>query len=137
MSILLEKSIDFLFLIIPPAFLMANGRLFKVKYSTLSIAIVSFIVIYCLLQLNVHLVETRLNAELDQFDLNKDGWFGNEEITPAQEKAMENVSSDTARTFAPYTGIIFSGFYVLLVVGVFSAIRNIRQRLLKFRTNRL
>lgn len=52
-----------------------------------------------------------MQNNLDSFDLNKDGFFSGNEITDAQEKALESVSSDTGLTFAPITGILYSLIY--------------------------
>jgi len=137
MSILLEKIVFSLYLITPPILFLANDRLSKVRRSSLLIASISFIIIYCLLQFYVHLIDIRFNAELDQFDLNKDGWFSGEEINPAQEKAMQNVTYDTARTFAPYTGIVTSALYVLFVAAFFALSKRVWQFVTRYRANRL
>ena len=50
---------------------------------------------------------------------------------------MENVTSDTGRAFAPFTGLIFSAFYVLLVIAFFAAAKGVQQIVAKSRANRL
>lgn len=52
---------------------------------------------------------------LNKFDLNKDGFFGGNEITTEQNEAMRNLTSDTGRNFAFITGIIISGILALSV----------------------
>ncbi|WP_191858941.1 hypothetical protein [Hanstruepera ponticola] len=58
-----------------------------------------------------------LNAQftLNEFDLNKDGFFSGEEITSEQKEAMRKLTSDTGRNFSFITGFIFSGIIALFV----------------------
>ncbi len=58
-----------------------------------------------------------LNAQLtlNEFDLNKDGFFSGEEITLEQKEAMRKLTSDTGRNFAFITGFIFSGIIAFFV----------------------
>ena len=49
-----------------------------------------------------------LAYQLEQYDLDGDGFFTGEEVTPEQELALKKVVSDTGRTFAPLTGFILS-----------------------------
>ncbi len=70
---------------------------------------------YVLLLLSVITESFHLDNVLYQYDLNGDGGFSGIEINPAMEQAMEDASSDTGRTFAPFTGLvtcpIYSGFW--------------------------
>ncbi|WP_369047692.1 hypothetical protein [Tenacibaculum sp. UWU-22] len=52
---------------------------------------------------------------LQKFDLNRDGFFSGDEITPEQNKAMRKVISDTGRNFSIITGVIFSVTIALIV----------------------
>ena len=52
---------------------------------------------------------------LQKFDLNGDGFFNGEEITPEQKGAMRKVISDTGRNFSFITGLIFSGIIAFFV----------------------
>ena len=67
--------------------------------------------------------------ELDAFDINKDGFFSGNEINEAQQKAMKNVISDTGRNFAPFTGIIFSVIYYIILLPIFIIIDKINSKL--------
>ncbi|MEM9079411.1 MAG: hypothetical protein AAGC74_01825 [Verrucomicrobiota bacterium] len=70
---------------------------------------------YLLLVSLVWVTEVGLKRNLEKFDLDGDGAFSGEEITPEMEKAMEAVTQDTGRTFAPITGLVicpvYSGFW--------------------------
>ena len=52
---------------------------------------------------------------LQKYDLNGDGFFNGEEITPEQKEAMRKVISDTGRNFSFITGIIFAGIIAFFV----------------------
>lgn len=54
----------------------------------------------------------------NKFDLNQDGFFDGNEITPEQQAAMINLTSDTGRNFSFITGLIFSGIIALFVFGI-------------------
>lgn len=76
---------------------------------------VSAVFLYIFILISVAYIERKLDSELAAFDLNGDGAFSGSEITPEQEKAMYRVTADTGRTFAPYTGLIFSAIYFFTV----------------------
>lgn len=42
-----------------------------------------------------------LTIYLNSFDLDGDGFFSGDEITPEQQQAMQRVSNDTGRALAP------------------------------------
>ena len=60
---------------------------------------------YVILMLAVQVVEAELERELYRHDVDGDGAFSENEITADAERAMDAVSSDTGRTFAPITGV--------------------------------
>lgn len=60
---------------------------------------------YLVLMTAVQAVETELDRELYRHDRDGDGMFSEDEMTPEAERAMDAVTSDTGRTFAPITGI--------------------------------
>jgi hypothetical protein len=68
-----------------------------------------------------HLIDRRLRA----FDHNGDGFFSGEEVTPEQVAALERVTNDTGRTFAPITGALFALAYSGLFFGALSAARSL------------
>ena len=48
--------------------------------------------------------------DLNRYDLDKDGFFGGQEITKEQKAAMSKLVNDTGRNFSFITGLIFSFF---------------------------
>lgn len=92
------------------------------------VSLISAIVVYAAIIISVNLTEQRLDNELAAFDLNGDGIFSGKEITPESEAAMYRVTADTGRTFAPFTGAIFSLIYFLLLWAVVSAYGWIKRR---------
>lgn len=85
----------------------------NVRPRPIIVSFVSALIIYVFIQLSVFVIERNLKAELDAFDLNGDGFFSGEEVTPEQNAAMMRVIGDTARTFAPITGGIFCFLYFI------------------------
>lgn len=94
---------------------VASRTILKGRLSNLSIAALSAVCIYILILATVAYVNQKLDTELAAFDLDGDGFFGGDEITPAQEAAMQRVISDTGRNLAPFTGAIFSTIYFISV----------------------
>jgi hypothetical protein len=92
-----------------------NHKFLSGKLKNVSISAISATLVYAFIIVSVAYVEHKLDIELAAFDLNGDGFFSGNEITQNQEKAMYRVTSDTGRTFAPYTGTVFSVFYFLVV----------------------
>jgi hypothetical protein len=116
------------FLIIPVALNMANRKLFASRLNKISISVISAVFVYIFILLNVAYIEHKIGLELAAFDLNGDGFFSGEEITPAQEEAMNRFISDTGRTFAPFTGAIFSSIYFLIVWLIFLTVSWLKSR---------
>ena len=71
-------------------------------------------------------------VDLNRYDLDKDGFFGGEEITPDQQEAMLKLSSDTSRNFSIITSVFSSAIITVpvLIVGL------IIDRRKKFNTKR-
>lgn len=110
---ILEQALFVITLLAPWAILVANAKLFLGKHKVI-LAIVSVVLVYASLMLQVHLIDARLEKELYVFDLNGDGVFSGLEINPAQEEAMANLVNDTGRAMAPITGAIFSILYTAI-----------------------
>ena len=70
---------------------------------------------YALLLLSVHFLNEEIEKTLYSFDLDGDGGFSENEITPGQQKAMDDFVGDTGRAMAPITGAVFSLVYVAFV----------------------
>lgn len=85
----------------------------KRKWFWISVSI--FFGIYLLIVGGSTFVDISAELALQKFDLNGDGFFSREEITPEQEEAMHKVISDTARNFSFVSGLIFSGIIAFFV----------------------
>lgn len=120
---LIENAIQIVALATPWLALIVNAYVFDGKRNAW-IVLASTGVVYTALLLSAYLIEVRLDRELNVFDLNGDGVFTQDEINPAQEKAMENVVNDTGRAMAPITGAIFSILYALVVASVLWIVRR-------------
>lgn len=77
------------------------------------------IVVYVLALCNTWAVDAYLKAVLDGFDINANGVFDADEISPAQSQAMQDVINDTNRRFAAMTGLIFAPIYTAMCCGVY------------------
>ena len=62
---------------------------------------------------------------LNSFDLDGDGFFSGDEITPEQQQAMQRVANDTGRALAPITGTIFSFIYNCVLFGIYAIFKKI------------
>lgn len=65
--------------------------------------------------------------DLNRYDLDKDGFFGEKEITKEQEAAMNRLTSDVGRNFSFITGFIFAGFISSIFYVVGRLILNIKK----------
>lgn len=57
-------------------------------------------------------------SNLNQFDLNNDGFFSGAEINDAEKKAMEDLIKDTGRNFSFLVGLVYSFVLSAIVYGV-------------------
>jgi hypothetical protein len=73
--------------------------------------IINFFLVYVIFLLGVYSQEFYLEYKLNSFDLDGDGFFTENEITPEQAQYMSLVVGDVGRTFAPITGLLFSIVY--------------------------
>jgi hypothetical protein len=130
---ILEKTLAVIALLFPWAIFITNIRLFHWRYTIFSV-VLSVVLVYVALILQVHFIDARLEKELYAFDLNGDGVFSGAEICQAQEVAMANLVNDTGRAMAPITGAIFSFLYT----GISFIICILASRLWsKYRANRI
>lgn len=70
------------------------------------------IVGYVLLVTSVFALDSHLESELYKFDLDGDGGFDDSEMTPAAQRAMDDFTHDTGRTFAPIFGAPITAIWV-------------------------
>jgi hypothetical protein len=120
-------------LVFPWSVLLLHAVFFK-KRGRLLFAIIGATGMYALLLLSVHVLDADIAETLDSFDLDGDGGFTGEEITPDQEKAMADYTNDTGRAMAPITGAVFSVLYGATAFGLWSICAKL---LSKVRGNRI
>ncbi len=87
--------------------------------------------IYILLNSFVLLRKEQSMNRLDKFDLDKNGFIDNNEITPEAVLEVEKVSSDTGMNLAPITLIPISLFFGLIF---FLLIKFVPKRVLRIET---
>ena len=93
---------------------------FRKKYSILKQATICSFLFYLSILVLAFGTSIYLKNQLDQYDLDKNGFFTREEQTEAQQKAMREVTSDLGRNLAPILGIFYSGIYFLFIfLGLF------------------
>ena len=93
-----------------------NKQRLKGKLTLNKIAVLSSILTYIIIVIFAIYLKIKFKAELEAYDLNKDGFFNDNEINEEQQKAMKNVISDTGRNLAPFTGILFSILYYVILL---------------------
>lgn len=79
------------------------------------IALVFFFAFYLLIVGRALYLDIHLQSDLNQYDLNNDGFFSGEEINEKQIIAMNKVSSDTSRNFSFITALIFSSLLSIII----------------------
>lgn len=94
------------------------------KLSINKIALFSSLLTYITTVASTSYLNLKYQSELDAFDLNKDGLFSGNEINEEQQKAMRKVISDTGRNFAPFTGILISMIYYIILLLTLSLINK-------------
>lgn len=97
----------------------------KLKLSINKIALLSSLLTYIIIVASASYLNFKYQSELDDFDLNNDGLFSGNEVNEEQQKAMQKVISDTGRNFAPFTGILFSVIYYIILLLTLSLINKI------------
>ena len=87
---------------------------------------------YILVVTSPQISDKELKNRLYALDTNSDGVFSGDEITPEVKRRLENVSTDTGRTFAPITGIPMSAIWTsinLCIIGLICmGIQKIRKK---------
>lgn len=96
----------------------------KLKLSINKIALLSSLLTYIIIVASASYLSFKYQSELDAFDLNNDGLFSGNDINEEQQKAMLKVISDTGRNFAPFTGILFSVIYYIILLLTLSLINK-------------
>lgn len=103
-----------------------NHKFWHKRFGNLALSLVACVFCWLLIQGSVQLVEWNLQNQLDSFDLNHDGIFGENEIPPQQDKAFKEafnaLVSDTGRALAPITGAIASIVYNTIIFIVLACV---------------
>ena len=99
-------------------------RTFKSKRKSLWIGLSVFLVFYTLIVGSAAQTDIKYQKQLDTYDLNQDGLFSGNEITPEQEAAMFRLTNDVGRNFSIFTGALFSGILGLIAYGISIGIRK-------------
>jgi hypothetical protein len=74
-----------------------------------------FLVIYLLIVGSALYTDLYCQWDLNRYDLDRDGFFGGPEQTPAQQAAMSRLTHDTGRNFSFIIGFILAFIIALLV----------------------
>ena len=80
----------------------------KIKYS-----LIFSLALYLLANLFIIMQEKYYSNKLENYDLNQNGFFEENERTEKQQITLEKVSNDTARNLAPFTTIP-----IILIFGI-------------------
>lgn len=86
---------------------------FKSKRRNLWIGFTVTLAFYSFLVGSAALTDIKYQKELNTFDINKDGIFSGNEITPEQEAAMFRLTNDVGRNFTVFTGVFIGGIFGL------------------------
>ena len=92
------------------------------KTKILWITVIVFLSIYLLIVGCATFDDIFYQWDINRYDLDKDGFFSQNEITKEQEAAMLRLTSDTGRNLSFITGLIFS---LIISTGVFFALLSL------------
>jgi hypothetical protein len=118
-------------LVLPLAILLFDRAVVSGAWRLRRAFLVSAAAIYLLVVGSAMVQERLLDHRLSKFDLNGDGVFSGPELTPEQDAALQRVTNDTGRTFAPFTGAVFAVGYASIFFGMLSGARALGRRLLR------
>ena len=111
-------SIILLFLPLVSVTLLILKRKHEVKTWILFLAITSAL-FYLVMMLSVKEARIEGDKNIARYDLDGDGSYSQEELTPEAKAALDDWASDTGLNLAPITGLfiapIYSGFWHLIV----------------------
>ena len=123
-TLILLIALQIIFILV----LIYRNRHLKIPLSNNRIALLTALCLYVSLMVTVMTTAYMLKLELSAYDLDGDGSFSGVEITPAQREVMFKVMSDTGRTAAPLTGLIYSAvfyFLVLIILKIFNKRKSV------------
>jgi hypothetical protein len=106
--------------------LFSRERLFK-KDKWLWTSATVFLAAYLFVVGNATFDNIYYQWDLNRYDLDKDGFFGGQEITKDQEAAMQRLTNDVGRNLSFVTGFIFA----LFISGTVYLFGRLKSRLIK------
>jgi hypothetical protein len=117
-------TFEFLFV-----FLLAywNRKYNNNRLTNFLIALFSTIIFYISIIVMMITIRLLMKIEHDSFDLDGNGFITGEEVTPASIESNRNAVHDTGLSMAPFTGILFSIIYFILII-IPLAISNRRKK---------
>jgi hypothetical protein len=106
-------AFEFLFV-----FLLAywNRKYYNNRLNNFAIAIFSTLFFYISIIGLVIIIRLLTKRELESFDLDGNGFIDRDEVTPESVEASSKSVHDTGLSMAPFTGIIFSIIYFILII---------------------
>lgn len=110
------KNTLIVFLLLMP--FIAYGIQYKFKFSLIKVYIITCILCYLLIVGASNVTDSYLEAVLRTYDLDGNDFFDESELTPDAKIAMQNVTNDTGRAMAIFTGAIISPIFVAIGFGL-------------------
>ncbi len=105
-------ALRFLFLVLPIAALFLNGRLWKTNYRNPHFLLIVLFLTYLLYLVLSMMGFTELKSQLDQFDLNGDGYLSISEETDDALNIQTRLRDNEGRTLLPLFGIVVASAWV-------------------------
>lgn len=108
-------------------FFIKRKQLFTVGQSIVFwISVTVFLIFYLFIVGSATYDDIYYQWYLNRYDLDKDGFFGGNEITKEQQAAIKRLTNDVGRNFACITGLIYS-FLISVMVYLFGRIGILRR----------
>ncbi|MFQ3229444.1 MAG: hypothetical protein ACI9DO_000804 [Reinekea sp.] len=126
----IETTVFLVAIVLFPIALVYYWRRKSALSVSLRVASLGSLFFYAAILITVFAIDHRLNIELEAFDLDGDGFFSGEELTPDQALAMKRVVNDAGRNFAFITGFIYALIYGVIVFPIIFVVSFLQNKLL-------
>lgn len=76
------------------------------------------------------MTDIKYQKDLQKFELNNDGIYSENEITPAQKEASFRLISDVGRNLSVFTGVFIAGIFSIIsyiIIWSFEKYRKLKQ----------
>ncbi len=93
-----------------------NRKYYNNRLNNFAIAFFSTLFFYVSIIGMVFIIRYLTKRELESFDLDGNGFIDRDEVTPESVEASKKAVHDTGLSMAPFTGIIFSIIYFILII---------------------